>query len=285
MNKGASMRLKCVCLTKQSKRKRKRDLWLLLAPYIKHTDRKLCRKIHNLSAYRVKSWTSTIIWDIYNVIFFFLVNYVSGPLWCSRILSRRGQSLTLNECCSTECTNQTVSWNIHKIKQQHWYKSVQFTCPSDAFRYYSNSRVFFKNHPGSNSIHIKIKWCVNKGIVHPKNENSVIIYSPSSRSKSVWMSLFWTQRKLFWRKFVIRLFWGTIDFHSRRKNTIFLGGGGGVMSPSMSKANLCPCWNVFIKLNWFSIKPVHTTLSVKRKQKTTTTTKSKKKKKRKENEV
>ncbi len=169
-----------------------------------------------------------------------MVNYVSGTLWCSRILSRRGQSLTLNECCSTECTNQTVSWNIHKIKQQHWYKSVQFICPSDAFRYYSNSRVFFKNHPGSNSIHIKIKWCVNKGIVHPKNENSVIIYSPSSRSKSVWMSLFWTQRKIFWRKFVIRLFWGTIDFHSRRKNTnFFFFFGGGVMSPSMSKANLC----------------------------------------------
>ncbi len=31
------------------------------------------------------------------------------------------------------------------------------------------------------------------------------------------MCLFWTQRKIFWRKFVIRLFWGTIDFHSRRQ--------------------------------------------------------------------
>ncbi len=31
------------------------------------------------------------------------------------------------------------------------------------------------------------------------------------------MCLFWTQRKIFWMKFVIRLFWGTIDFHSRRK--------------------------------------------------------------------
>ncbi len=31
------------------------------------------------------------------------------------------------------------------------------------------------------------------------------------------MCLFWTQRKIFWRKFVIRLFWGTIDFNSRRK--------------------------------------------------------------------
>ncbi len=31
------------------------------------------------------------------------------------------------------------------------------------------------------------------------------------------MCLFcWTQRKIFWRKFVIRLFWGTIDFTSRK---------------------------------------------------------------------
>ncbi len=52
----------------------------------------------------------------------------------------------------------------------------------------------------------------------PKNECSVIIYSPPSSSKPVWMSLFcWTQWKIFWRKFVIRLFWGTIDFHSRKK--------------------------------------------------------------------
>ncbi len=34
------------------------------------------------------------------------------------------------------------------------------------------------------------------------------------------MSLFcWTQRKIFWRKFVTRLFLGTIDFHSRNINT------------------------------------------------------------------
>ncbi len=55
-----------------------------------------------------------------------------------------------------------------------------------------------------------------KGTVHPKM-NTVIIYSSSSRSKPVWMCLFWTQRKIFWRKFVIRLFWDTIDFNSRRK--------------------------------------------------------------------
>ncbi len=52
----------------------------------------------------------------------------------------------------------------------------------------------------------------------PKNENSIIIYSPSSSSKPVWNYLFCqTQRKIFWSKFVIRLFWGTIDFHSRKK--------------------------------------------------------------------
>ncbi len=33
------------------------------------------------------------------------------------------------------------------------------------------------------------------------------------------MNLFcWTQRKIFWRKFVTRLFWGTIDFHGRKQN-------------------------------------------------------------------
>ncbi len=45
------------------------------------------------------------------------------------------------------------------------------------------------------------------------------------KGKPVWMSLFcWTQRKIFWRKFVTRLFWGTIDFHSREKNTMEVNG-------------------------------------------------------------
>ncbi len=39
------------------------------------------------------------------------------------------------------------------------------------------------------------------------------------------MSLFCqTQRKIFWRKFVTRWFWGTIDFHSRTKNTMEVNG-------------------------------------------------------------
>ncbi len=59
----------------------------------------------------------------------------------------------------------------------------------------------------------------------PKNKNSVIIFSPSSSSKPVWISLFCrTQRKIFWRKFVTRLFWGTIHFHSRKKNTMEVNG-------------------------------------------------------------
>ncbi len=53
----------------------------------------------------------------------------------------------------------------------------------------------------------------------------VIIYSPSSSSKPVWIYLFCrTQRKIFWRKFVTRLFWGTIDFHSRKTNPMDVNG-------------------------------------------------------------
>ncbi len=58
-------------------------------------------------------------------------------------------------------------------------------------------------------------WVWVKGIVHPKMKNSVIIYSPSSSSKPVWIYLFcWTQRKIFWRMWETEQFWGTIDFHS-----------------------------------------------------------------------
>ncbi len=65
-----------------------------------------------------------------------------------------------------------------------------------------------------------LQWKLGlKGIVHPKmNLFTQYIYLPSSSSKPVSISLFcWTQRKIFWRKFVTRLFWGTIDFHSRKK--------------------------------------------------------------------
>ncbi len=64
------------------------------------------------------------------------------------------------------------------------------------------------------------KPCVNPVQNHKKHRkkylkgqftqklNSVIIYSPSSSSKPIWMSLFCrTQRRIFWREFVARLFW------------------------------------------------------------------------------
>ncbi len=41
----------------------------------------------------------------------------------------------------------------------------------------------------------------------PKKENSVIIYSPSSSSTCMNV---WTQRKIFWRKIVTRLFWAPL---------------------------------------------------------------------------
>ncbi len=55
-------------------------------------------------------------------------------------------------------------------KQQRCFKSVLFICQSyeHEFPYYRNSRIFFQNHPESNSINIKIIWCVIKGKGHPK---------------------------------------------------------------------------------------------------------------------
>ncbi len=124
MNKVASISLKYgVCLAKQSKRKEKAGSMAIISSLYKAYGQKdkRCAERYTIFQPRIKSWTSTIIWDKYNVIFFFgKLCSLSGTLWCSRIwnsiLSHRGQSLTLNECCSAECTNQTVSWNIHKIK-------------------------------------------------------------------------------------------------------------------------------------------------------------------------
>ncbi len=46
----------------------------------------------------------------------------------------------------------------------------------------------------------------------------------------------WTQRKIFWWKFVTRLFWGTIDFHSRRKSTMEVNGASELLCfPHSSK--------------------------------------------------
>jgi len=52
-----------------------------------------------------------------------------------------------------------------------------------------------------------------------KNENYVIIFSPSSCCKPVWVSFFCrTQRKIFWRTTGTKQLFGTIDFHNRTKN-------------------------------------------------------------------
>ncbi len=66
-------------------------------------------------------------------------------------------------------------------------------------------------------------WCpvTLKGIVHPKCLILSSFTPSSSSSKPAFIYLFcWTQRKIFWRKFVTRLFWGNIDLHN--------GGGGGI---------------------------------------------------------
>ncbi len=91
-----------VFLTKQSKRKEKaRSMAIISSLYKAYGQKdKRCAERYTIFQPRIKSWTSTIIWDKYIYIYFFLVNYVCGTVWCSRIwnsiLSRRGQSLTLN---------------------------------------------------------------------------------------------------------------------------------------------------------------------------------------------
>ncbi len=55
------------------------------------------------------------------------------------------------------------------------------------------------------------KICWNKAIVHTK---LIIIHSPSSCSKHVWVSIFyWTQKKIFWRMLLIKYLMVAIDFH------------------------------------------------------------------------
>jgi len=45
----------------------------------------------------------------------------------------------------------------------------------------------------------------------PKNETCVIVYSPSSCSKPLWVSYFcWTKKKIFWRILVIKQLMGSI---------------------------------------------------------------------------
>ncbi len=78
-----------------------------------------------------------------------------------------------------------------------------------------------------------------------KNENSVIIYSPSSSSKPVWMSLFcWTQRKILWRMRETEQFWCTIDYHS-----IYFSYYGSQWCPKNSLVtNFLPLCSAFIQV-------------------------------------
>ncbi len=118
------------------------DLWLLLAPYNKAYGQKDKRWAERYTI--VQSWTSTIIWDKYNVIWIFLVNYVSGTLWCSRIwnsiLSCHGQSLTLNYCCSTECTN-----SMYNTPLQREIHSLQCYSHRTLYLFANHKRALFES--------------------------------------------------------------------------------------------------------------------------------------------
>jgi len=60
-----------------------------------------------------------------------------------------------------------------------------------------------------------------KRILNPKMKITLIIYSPSSCYKPVWVSFFcWGQRKIFWRTIGTKQLFGTIDLHSSNKNTM-----------------------------------------------------------------
>ncbi len=59
----------------------------------------------------------------------------------------------------------------------------------------------------------------------PKNENSLIIYSPSSCSRPVWVSFFcYTQKKILWRIWVTKQLLVTTDSHSIKKITVEVKG-------------------------------------------------------------
>ncbi len=53
-----------------------------------------------------------------------------------------------------------------------------------------------------------------------KNENFVIISSPSCCSKPVWVSFFsWAQKKIFWRMLVTKQLMVAIDLHIKKQKT------------------------------------------------------------------
>ncbi len=78
-----------------------------------------------------------------------------------------------------------------------------------------------------------------KGIVHPQikilSSFTHLQVVPNLKSEK-WISLFcWTQMKIFWRKFVTSLFWGTIDFHSRKINIMEVNGAPELCFPLSSE--------------------------------------------------
>ncbi len=67
----------------------------------------------------------------------------------------------------------------------------------------------------------------------------------------VWISLFRPNTKIFWRKFVTRLFWGTIDFHSKKKITMEVNGAPELLCfPHSSDIFLCVQQNKDIHTGW-----------------------------------
>jgi len=79
-----------------------------------------------------------------------------------------------------------------------------------------------------------MKYCISHRHFHIwslKMKNSVIIYSPSSGSKPVWISLFCcTQRKIFGRMSVTKQILPPIYYHSRKNKYYGSQWGGGARS-------------------------------------------------------
>ncbi len=92
-----------VCLTKQSKRKEKAPAMAIISSLYKAKGQKdkRCAEIYTIFQPRIKSWTSTIIWDKYNVIYFFgkLCKYMA--LLCRTVFNFKWTLFN-------ECTNQNV---------------------------------------------------------------------------------------------------------------------------------------------------------------------------------
>ncbi len=128
-------------------------------------------------------------------------------------------------------TNFRMSW-VFDFPSSLSFISFTTVCESSKLVAFHFSR--FQNQKGlywQVCLHthgICLKWQMLKKIhalvLKRLKIKFVIIYSPSGSSKPVWMSLFWTQRKLFWRMWKTEQFWGTIDFHYKKKNTMEVNG-------------------------------------------------------------